>query len=256
MRKVWPVIICLLMFSISGLIAQIEEQEEPVPPKRAVQAKLGGGLGLTSNWLMLDLDPLNRVLAGANATPFDHNSLFMTGGQVYAYVLFVPNVRVGFLGAGGSMESSSLEQSTNTRRSVDLSVGLGGASIDYVIPLMPRLDLTVGTVLGGGYMKLKMTRDDGTGKVWGDLWNEYGSQQPAQEYTRTLEGTFFVYQPSVNLEFAILRWLGVRAGVSYLGAVDADWKLDNTYDVSGVPDNVNAKGFMITAGVFVGTFVF
>jgi len=250
------VTVVLLLLCTSGLLAQVDEQEEPVPPKRSSQTKIGGGLGLTPSMLFLDLGPINRVLTAANAAPFEKNALYMFGGQLYGYILFVPNLRVGGLAAGGRMETGSLEQATGTRRDVRLSVGIGGVTVDYVVPLVPRLDLTVGTLLGGGNMKVVMTRDNGGGKIWGDLWSEYGSSQPVQEYSRTLEGSFFVYQPSVTLEYAVFRWLGVRAGVSYLGMSGGSWKLDDQHEVFGVPEDINAKGWMITTGLFIGTFVF
>ena len=105
-------------------------------------------------------------------------------------------------------------------------------------------------------MKLAMNRDDGSGKVWTDLWSDFGSPQPASEYSRTLEGSFFIYEPSVNVEVAILRWLGVRAGVSYVGMAGNSWKLDDRYDVTGVPDNIKSQGFKFNTGIFVGTFIF
>ncbi len=244
------------ILAVSPALAQIDDHPDPVPPKRSSQVKLGFAAGVTPSWLFLDLDPVNAVLAASNAATFSKNGLYMSGIQGYAYILFVPNLRVGGIGAGGSMESSSLELSSNTRRTVKLSVGLGGVTFDYVVPVIPRLDFTVGTMLGGGNMKFNMTRDNGTGKVWGDLWSEYGSSQPTAEFSRTLEGSFFLYEPSVGVEVAVMRWLGLRAGVSYLGTAGNSWKLDDRYDITGVPDGVNPKGFRFTTGIYLGTFIF
>jgi hypothetical protein len=218
--------------------------------------KLGFAAGFSPSWLSLDLAPVNAVLAASNAATFSKGSLYMSGIQGYAYILFVPNLRVGGLGASGSMESSSLEIATNTRRTVELSVGVGGVTIDYVVPVIPRLDVTVGTMIGGGHMKFLMTRDNGTGKVWGDLWSDYGSGQPAAEYARTMEGSYFMYEPNVGVEVAVMRWLGVRASVGYLGTSGNSWTLDERYDITGVPDAVNPKGFRFSTGVFLGTFIF
>jgi hypothetical protein len=256
MRRWFILFAAGLALVVSPLLAQVEDHPEPVPPKRASAVKLGGGIGLSPSWLFLDMDPINSVLSSANAAPFSDGSLYMSGIQGYAYILFIPNLRVGGLGAGGSMESSSLEVATSTRRNVKLSVSMGGVTVDYVIPVIPRVDLTVGTMLGGGTMKLAMTRDNGTGKVWGDLWGELGGSAPAPEYSRTLEGSFFLYQPSVTVEVAVMRWLGLRVGGSYLGASGNSWKLDDQYDVAGVPDNIRPKGFTLTTGLYLGTFIF
>ena len=69
-----------------------------------------------------------------------------------------------------------------------------------------------------------------------------------------MSGSFFVVIPSVNLEYAVLGWIGARIGVSYVGMYSPSWTLDDKDDLLGVPSNVNGKGFMINAGLFLGTF--
>ena len=60
----------------------------------------------------------------------------------------------------------------------------------------------------------------------------------------------------MNLEYSLLRWIGFRLGVSYLGMTAADWKQDEKYDLIGVPSDVSGRGWMINAGIFLGTFVY
>jgi len=163
-------------------------------------------------------------------------------------------VRVGGVGGSGTIKSKALQGLT--RRDVELSVGFGAVTLDYVLPVIPRVDLAVGVVLGGGGASIKMTRDNGLPKTWDGLWTELGGTTPVQEYSRTFSGSFFVYQPTVNVEVAILRWLGVRAGVSYNGMAGNSWKLDEKYDLVGVPDKISGKGWMLNGGIFLGTFLF
>lgn len=247
---------CMLIGLIAlPLLAQQEEQfEEPVPPRRSAQPKIGAAGGFVLSGLLLNLDPLNDALRSAGAAPFESNTMLLPGGTGYAYILLLQNVRVGGIGQGGTLKTSSL--SGTVRRDVELSIAYGGVSVEYVIPVRPRLDVAVGVTLGSLGMDVKMSKDDGSPKSWDDIWGEYGSTQDAASYTRTLSGGFFMYQPSVNIEYAILRWLGVRAGVSYNGLAGTSWKLDEKFDLFNVPSGINARGFMINAGVFVGTFVY
>ncbi len=251
-------VVCVLMYILqsSFLIAQEEPKDEEIlPPKRSAAAKIGGAVGFTPSWLFIDIGPINQVLNNAQAAPFDNGRLMMYGGQGYAYVLFVPNLRIGGMGAGGTMTSRSL--SGNIRRDIELSAAFGGVTLDYVIPVAPRFDLTLGMLFGKGGMDLKITRDDGQAKAWDDLWNNYGNNfSPTQDYTRKLSNSFFVYQPSVNVEFSLLRWIGLRAGVSYMAISGSDWTLDDRYDVFGVPSTISGKGWMINTGIFLGTFVY
>jgi hypothetical protein len=254
MPRLTVLLFLAFLLSVSTLIAQ-EEEEEPLPPPRhGGAAKIGGAVGFTTSFLFLDLDALNKVLGSSNAAPFDNSTMALFGGQGYGYIMVIPNLRLGYMGMGGTKKSLSVQG--NTRRYVDLSTGFNGASIDYVIPVVPRLDVAVGALIGGGSVDIKMSRDDGLVKSWDNVWAGFGSGTSAQEYSTKLSGSFFVIQPSLNVEFALLRWLEIRGGVSYLGMTGGDWKIDDRYDLVGVPDPVSGKGWMINTGIFLGTFLF
>jgi hypothetical protein len=249
----------LLLLEIVGsmvLFAQQDEEEPLPPPRRTSAPKIGGALGFTQNVLFLNLDPINEVLRKSNAAPFSGNAMLLTGAQGYGYVMVVNNLRVGGMGATGTRKSTSVDPGGNISRNVELSAGYGGVTVDYVIPVVPRLDLALGGLVGGGGMSFKMTLDRGNVRLWNDVWDTFGSATAADQYSTKVSGSFFVYQPSVNLEYAVLRWLGVRAGASYLGMAGSNWKQDDQFDVSGVPDNISGKGWMINGGIFVGTFIF
>src|SRR5262249_18283713 len=126
----------------------------------------------------------------------------------------------------------------------------------YTIPVVPRLDVSLGLMLGGGNLTFKNNRDYGFGKQWDQAWNQFGSTQPADEYTVKLSGSYFIYQPTLNVEFAVFRWLGIRAGAAYNAMSGGSWKQDDKYDLYGVPSDVNAKGWMLNGGIFAGFFLF
>jgi hypothetical protein len=233
-----------------------EDEDIPVPPRHRTQMKIGGAGGFTQNILFLDLAPLNTFLAKSGAESLGEEPILMRGGQGYGYIMLVPNLRIGGLGAGGSIDSKRID-SLDVRRDVNLSVTYGGVSIEYTIPIVPRLDVTLGLMLGGGGMNLTMTRDQGTAKVWDDIWDEYGTVSPASdEFTRRLSSSYFVYQPSLNVEYALLRWIALRVGVGYYGVAGDDWRLDDKYDLLNVPSSISSKGWMINTGIFIGTFVY
>lgn len=245
----WTLIVLLSSMTV---IAQ-EQDDEPIPPpRRAGTVKIGGAGGFTQGLLFLNIDPINDVMRRENLTPFSKDGLFMVGGQGYGYVLFVPNLRVGGIGMSGHMKSKTL--SGNIMREVELGVGYGGVTADYVVNVLPRLDVTFGMMIGGGGMDFKFTRNYGLGQSWDQTWNDFGDTTAAREYSGKLNGSFFIYQPSLNIEFSLLRWIGLRAGVSYLGMAGGSWTRDDKYDQYGVPDNVNGKGWVVNTGIFLGWF--
>ncbi len=255
MYKFHSIILCLLFSLTISLIAQ-EDEEEPLPPNRTSQTKIGGAGGFTQNILFLKIAPINDILRRSNAAEFENNAMLMLGGQGYGYIMVIKNLRIGGAGAGGTMASKPVSTSDNITREVELSVGYGGVTIEYAISPLPRLDISPGILLGAGGMNFKMRIDRGQVKKWENIWGNYGNWEKINEYTKNLSGSFFAYQPSLNIEYAVLRWLGVRIGVSYSGLKMIEWKHDERDDLIGVPDDINGRGIMLNGGIFLGTFLY
>lgn len=241
------------------LPAQEEEESVPLRPRKSVPVKIGGAGGFTQYLLFLDIGPINDYLKIGRAAPIDNQPLFLLGGEGYGYIMLVPNLRIGGLGASGSIESASVDTSVypNMRRDFELSVAFGGMTIEYVIPVIPKLDISAGIMLGAGSTTLKIWRNQNSNKIWDDTWRDFGNNQSSTfEYSRSLNGAFFVYQPQVNIEYAIMQWVGLRLGVAYNGMAGASWKQDDKYDLVEVPSAISGKGLMINAGIFLGTFIY
>lgn len=249
-------IIVLLSLQLSPALAQWEEEEEePIPPPRRYNvAKIGGAVGFTPVLLFWNVDAVNEYVFPALGKKFDKSPMILWGGGGYAYIMLIENMRVGGMGLSGSSKLSVL--SGSTRRDVEVSIGYGGVSLEYAIPIIERVDVVPGIVLGGGSMGIKMTRDEGGFKRWHNLWNDFGDTTRIFDFSRNLEGSFFTYQPSLHVEVAILQWLGLRAGISYVGMAAPDWKLDEQFEIADVPSKVNGKGWVFNTGIFVGTFLF
>ena len=247
----------LTFVMISFLVSTGFAQEEPIPPKRSKAVKIGAFAGFTPGLLMMDVKPINDFLKAGGGAPLSEKGIFMYGGSGAAYIMVVPNLRVGGVGMSGSIKSTSLVGTL--RRDVQLTAGFGGVTIEYVFPLGERSDISVGTTLGGGGIDLLLRRSNGGNVTWSDEQRLFGaslndSANTPSNISRKLSGSFYVLVPSVNVEYAILGWLGVRLGVSYVGMVGPSWKIDDNYELLNVPSNINGNGVMINAGVFVGTF--
>jgi hypothetical protein len=232
-----------------------DSTDEELPPPSHAAAKFGGGIGFTPSLLNMDLAPINDWLKNANAGELSSGPVFLTGGQAYGYILFVQNLRGGVMWGSGS--KSSLVTTNNITRNVELHVGFTGATIEYVIPLHPRLDVTIGGMLGAGGLDVTMKLDSNSQtRSWNQVWNDFGNAKLEGQYSHKMSGAFFVYEPMVNVEYAALRWLGIRVGVGYLGMSGNNWELDDKYTVPDVPSNITGKGFSVNAGLFLGTFIF
>jgi len=246
---------CLLMLLLIGLTAPVfsqQEEEPPIPPKRS-KAKVGALAGFTPGWLIVDVIPINDFLESAGGAPLKDNGVFLWGGGGAAYIMLLPNFRVGGVGMSGSIKSTSLDP-FGLRRDAQLRVGFGGVTLEYVVPVVDRLDVALGTMLGGGGIDLILRRDIGGVNQWEREKQILRLGSPLLNLRRTLSGSYFVWIPSVNVEYAILGWLGVRLGASYVGMSAPSWTIDDDHELLGVPSNITGKGFMINGGLFVGTF--
>lgn len=231
-------------------------QEELIPPKRSNAAKVGAVGGFTTQWLFLDVAPVNDFLKSASAPTLSTGGVFLYGGAGSAYIMLFKNFRVGGIGMGGSISSSALDQTSNVRRDVKLSAGYGAVTLEYVVPIVPRLDLVTGIALGAGGIDLELRKSNGQTSTWDGEASSLKANDltAAGSITRTLNGHFFIWSPSVSLEYAFLGFMGVRAGVSYLGMSSPSWKVDDNYDLLNVPSSVSGKGVTVNLALLVGTF--
>jgi hypothetical protein len=246
----------LLMIVLLGVCASVA-QEGPIPPRRSRAVKVGLFAGYTPGYLFVDTAPINEFLVANQGAALSDGGVYLNGGAGAIYIMVLANVRVGFMGMGGSTSSTSLVG--NVRRDAKLGVGLAGPTFEYVIPLSEKLDVALGGLIGWGSTTLTLKQDQGGTKSWGTEWTRFGSgnyQSGGQiaDITRTMNGNFFVLQPAINIEYAPLGWLAIRLGASYLTMLAPSWNLDNTYDLVGVPSSVKGQGFMINGGILLGTF--
>jgi len=246
----------VMMLALLMLATTLHAQEELIPPRRTRGPKVGALAGFTMGYLFMDTKPINDFLKMSNAAPVSENGVFLYGGAGAAYIMLIKNLRVGGVGMSGHSMSSAVDPVSGMRRDAKLTAGYGAVTFEYVVTIVERLDLVGGMNLGWGGIDIELRKSSGGSTTWDQEQASFGSQTltAPSNLTRTLSGNFFIWTPSVSLEYAILGWLGVRAGASYLGMSSPSWEVDKNYDLVGVPSNVTGKGWMVNGGIFIGTF--
>jgi hypothetical protein len=237
----------------------VQAQEELIPPKRGRAMKMGLFGGFTPGYLSLDLEPINAMLKSSGVAPFDQKGAWLWGGAGAAYIMLVPNLRVGGLGMSGSVSTGSTVNVAgvgNVRRDAQVHVGFGGVTVEYVVPIADHFDFAFGTMLGGGGIDVELRQSVGGVDTWTNEGKIFSAWPPAplNNSTRTLSGSYFIWIPSVNFEYAVLGWMAFRLGASYVGMSFPSWSVDGDYDLHDVPSSVSGKGLMINAGILLGTF--
>jgi hypothetical protein len=246
----------ILLVLASFMTPLAAAQDEPIPPRRSRMAKMGLFGGFTPGYLFLDVKPINSFLTAGKGAALSESGVFMTGGAGAAYIMVLQNVRVGGMGLSGGLKSSSLETS-GLRRDAELSVGMGALTVEYVLPVVQHLDVAFGVTLGWGFMDLTLRQSYGVSNTWlGEqqiLGGVSGTAVPPNA-TRILNGSFLLWAPTVNMEYAVLSWLALRIGATYSIMSFPSWQVDGKYDLLGVPTDVSGKGLMLQGGILIGTF--
>ncbi len=192
------------------------------------------------------------------------SSLLQTGGAGFISAPFGKNLRIGGIGMSGFtcasadvvdtvvLSGSGPELPTSLRRTVQVTIGYGGVTCEYIVPFgftHGKVLLAAGAQLGVGSMQIEYTQTTADPRTWEENFHRGASAN----FTNTVHAIYFAYEPYVNLEWAILPFLMLRGGVGYHGSVMGTWLVDRNIDISGVP-SMSANGLAIDGGLFVGIF--
>ncbi|PLX29133.1 MAG: hypothetical protein C0600_08965 [Ignavibacteria bacterium] len=244
--------LCIALVLLLLTTASASAQEEEYRPNRRQRGGgiVGGGGGVTSTWMFMNTGKLNSALAEKGFPTLSEDGLFMFGGQGHAYIMLIPNLRMGGMGFGGGFEErrdlDGLYQSTK------LDVSAGGVTIEYVIPV-GRLHFAVGGMLGGGSYTLTLTQAENAGKTWGGLFPT--ELETSSDRRHELEQSYFAWQPWLTVEYELHPFVIVGLTGGWYGSSGGDWRLDEQFDVEQMPDfdfNAPFVRLGLTFGLFLG----
>lgn len=208
-------------------------------------APFGGGGGFVGGWSMPNIDPINLKLKEIGIPELSTSGIFTTGGAGFIYIGFVKNLRVGGMGYGGTISSSSTINGINNE--AIYSLGGGGLTVEYTLPFIKDIGVSLGAILGAGSMSLELYRNDGNFS-WEGILDE------PSNISRKVENNFWTFTPTLNADFPVYRFVALRLGVGYQLTFAGDWEAENGQSISGIPSDLSADGFFIQAGIFAGFF--
>ena len=203
-----------------------------------------------------DVSSLNTMLSRTSMPKVSSSGLFTTGGGGFIYIGFVPGLRIGGMGYGGSISSKSTlmsipenyTQSFNVE--TDYSIGAGGLTIEYTLPFIKSVGVSLGATIGGGSITVEIYRN-GPNHNWGNIFNNF-----IDESHKTLKNNYWLICPTLNIDIPFYRFLCFRVGAGYNFTLGEEWKLDNNQNINNVPSDFNGKNFFIQTGIFLGFFSF
>jgi len=239
-------------FLIIGIVIIFTALTFPQQQKKYFDAPFGGGIGYVPAWYIPNIDPVNIELKSFGMPELSTSGFYSSGGAGFIYLGFIKFLRIGGMGYGGSAATSQTVDGVN--REVIYNLGGGGITIEYTIPIIRDIALSVGAIIGAGTLKIQLYRNSGN-FTWEGTWEEFNSDGN-NSFSRTLENSYWMFTPTVNLDLPLNRFILIRLGAGYQLAFNDDWTADNEQELKNVPSDLNANSFFVQSGIFIGFFSF
>lgn len=211
-------------------------------------APFGGGGGFLPAWYFTNVDPLNFKLKQIGFPEISKNGLFTTGGAGFIYIGFIKNLRLGGIGFGGSTSESKTVNGENYETSY--SIGGGGLTVEYTLPFIKNLGVSVGAALGRGSLEIDMYKN-----TEGFSWENLPNPSSTNSFTKLID-SYWLITPTLNVEVPVYRFIALRFGFGYQLSLGDSWEVNNNQNIIGVPDDLNGKSFFVQVGIFAGFFAF
>lgn len=215
-------------------------------------APFGGGGGYVPAWYIPKVDEINNQLKALGIPEFSTSGLYASGGAGFIYIGFVKHLRLGGMGYGGSMSKSTSQDGVS--KEAIYSIGGGGLTVEYTLPFIKNVGLSIGAQLGAGSMTVEMFNNTGS-QDWGSIWSGLESGNAQNDYKK-LTNSYWMFSPTLNFELPVYRFVVFRLGVGYQLTFGDDWTYDNDQPLNNVPSGLNANSFFIQSGLFIGFFSF
>jgi hypothetical protein len=235
----------ILIAVLAVLITGFSSAQE----KRYFDAPFGGGGGYVPGWYMYNVEEINKNLMLTGVPDIPEGGIYSSGGAGFIYLGLIPNVRIGGMGFGGAASS------VNGSREVRYSFGGGGITVEYTLPFIKGLGVSIGTILGAASQNIEIYRNSGDVQ-WTGLWDEFRGNESTENYSRTLENNYWILSPTLNIDIPFYRFFIFRLGGGYNLSLGNKWEADNNREILNVPSGLNGNGFFIQSGIFVGFFSF
>jgi hypothetical protein len=240
MKKVFAVIFATLL--LNTFVFSQDSQYFDAP--------FGGGVGYTPGWYFPSMYQVNLQMKTFGLPEFSNSGFYTSGISGFLYLGFIPQLRIGGMGFGGSTSMSAIVNGEN--REAVYSLGGGGVTIEYTLPLVRNFGISVGAAIGRGDLKIELYKNSGSFD-WNNAWSEI-STTPTSNYSRTLDNKYWIFTPAINFDIPFQRFVNFRIGAGYQFTFGDNWTIENNQPLNNVPSGLNGKSFFIQSGVYIGFF--
>ena len=255
MKRLLTLLSILLLAASHTMIAQDDKLNqfsfEDVPTEEAKPPYFAVSGGFISTWLFTNLTDLNTLTNSVVGASYS-SPVVLFGGEAFAAIGIIPNVRVGFMSIGSinnTLQSSSPGLGGPTQRQTEYTISMTGLSIDYAITPFKGFSIIPGVRGGWGAVNYEISQSSSALQAYPIF-----PIASTTNFMRRMRSNMLFALPNVNIEYAFTLVSMVRLNVGYNLSFMQDWRADNASTLTGVPTNINASGLTAQVGLFVGLF--
>ncbi|PJA97412.1 MAG: hypothetical protein CO129_01365 [Ignavibacteriales bacterium CG_4_9_14_3_um_filter_34_10] len=245
MKKVYLIIIISLCLFIQTNAQEADEV--------GWISKFGAAGGFNPVWIIPNIAPINKSVSFSGSKNFSESGMIGFGGSGYVYVMFIENLRIGGMGFSASQSISSKEGAYT--KEVSYSNGFGGVTIEYTIPSVKRIAVSVGAIIGGGSVEINTYKNAGDFS-WDYIFSELGNDLLVSNSHHQLTLSYFSIAPTINVDIPVNRFMAFRVGAGYNFGIGNSWKADNDRKLVNVPNDLNGNSLFFQTGIYFGFFAF
>lgn len=218
--------------------------------------RFGAAGGFSPVYVFPNVNPVNDLVKQFGISGLSTSGMFTWGGSGYAYIMIIDNLRIGGMGISGSISTTGTSEGFN--KEVDYSYGLGGLTVEYTLPFINRIAVSVGTIIGVGSSSIQFYKNQDN-----YIWEGITSPPPFSSrlvydlnVSRKYTNTFFTITPTLNVDIPLNRFIAFRVGGGYVFSFNNEWKVDNNQILRGVPSDLKSNSFFVQTGIYFGLFAF
>lgn len=216
-------------------------------------SKFGVAGGLTATWMYPNYNDINKQLPALGITDKFEGALFVWGGGGYVYLMVIDNVRIGGMGYGGSTSVENYVDGYN--REIKYGLGGGAFTIEYTLPFIKRIAVSIGGMIGGGKLTIEQYQNN-SDFSWQNTWDEFNNTEGTGNISQRIKNNYFTLTPTLNVDVPLTRFLAIRVGTGYQFTMNESWTIDNEQTLNDVPGSLNGDAFFIQTGIYLGFFAY
>lgn len=218
-------------------------------------SRFGIAGGFNPVMIFPNLNPINAEIKKMGIEELTSSGFMLWGGSGYAYIMMIDNLRLGGIGFGGSTSSSGKVNGFD--KEVIYRFGLGGLTIEYTLPFIKNIGVSVGTIVGYGSTTIEIYQSN-TNYSWDLIWSKVKIDNGimSRDVSDKISQSYLLFSPTLNFDIPINRFISARIGGGYNFTFNKNWKVNNNRNVSGIPSDLTANSFFIQTGIYFGFFAY